>query len=385
MKLERRDVVHPDGRLFTLYGDIADSTLDALAAQPSDTGFDPSHLHRRYDRLTGAWVLVSPTRNVRPSTTTTGAGGGAMCPLCPGGPELPGPFQLAVFDNRFPSLAPDAPLVDGELLASSRGRCLVVVYTSDHVEHLSQLDRQQFADVVAVWRDRTAELWADGHDYVMAFENHGSAVGATLPHLHGQIYALDHVPPVTLTKLASHARHRVTHDECLGCRLVDDDLGSERVVYEDEHFVAAVPFAPRWPLEVHVRARSHGTGRLGDLDDEAARHLVAALSDVVGRYDGLWDFPLPYMMCVQEAPPVAFDGAADWHLHVELLPPHRNPQRLKVRASVETALGVYINDTLPESLAGLLRAVPVRELDWSGVSVPTIVRAATAHDRATAQ
>ena len=231
---------------------------------------------------------------------------------------------------------------------------MVVVYTADHVEHLSQLSRQQFADVVAVWRDRTAELWADGHDYVMAFENHGSAVGATLPHLHGQIYALDHVPPVTLTKLASHARHRVTHDECLGCRLVDDDLGSERVVYEDEHFVAAVPFAPRWPLEVHVRAKAHGIGRLGDLDDEAALHLVAALSDVVGRYDGLWDFPLPYMMCVQEAPPVAFDGADDWHLHVELLPPHRNPQRLKVRASVETALGVYINDTLPESLAGLL-------------------------------
>ena len=134
-----------------------------------------------------------------------------------------------------------------------------------------------------------------------------------------------------------------------------------------------------------MRAKAHGAGRLGDLDDEAALHLVAALSDVVGRYDGLWDFPLPYMMCVQEAPPVAFDGADDWHLHIELLPPHRNPQRLKVRASVETALGVYINDTLPESLAGLLRAVPVVEHDWSGVSVPTIVRAATAHDRAPTQ
>ncbi len=372
MRLARRDLVHPDGRQFMLYGDIADSTLDALAAQPADTGFDPSHLHRRFDRLTGAWVLVSPTRNVRPSTTTSGAGGVTTCPLCPGGPELPGPFELAVFENRFPSLSPDAPDVTGELVAASRGRCLVVVYTSEHVEHLHELTRQQFANVVAVWRDRTAELWAEGHEYVMAFENHGSAVGATLPHLHGQIYALDHVPPVTLTKLASHSRHRVTRGECLGCRLVEDDRASERVVYEDEHFVAAVPFAPRWPLEVHVRAKEHQARRLADLTDDAALDLVRALSDVVGRYDGLWGFALPYMMCVQEAPPAHLDGAGDWHLHVELLPPHRNPQRLKVRASVETALGVYINDTLPETLAASLRAVESRSGDFYGVSMPAI-------------
>jgi UDPglucose--hexose-1-phosphate uridylyltransferase len=387
--LERHEVFHPDGRQFLLYGGVDDATLKAIASQPADSGHDPSPLHRRYDRLTGAWILVSPARNVRPSTTTTGEGA-PPCPLCPGGPELPGPFGLAVFDNRYPSMSPLAPepLIpghrpdrvngDGELVRSSLGRCLVVVYTADHIEHLAELSLQQFAEVVAVWRDRTAALWAEGYDYVMAFENHGSDVGATLPHLHGQLYAFGHLPPTIATKLACHGEHRRRHGDCLGCRLVAEDLSGDRVIHANEHFVAAVPFASRWPLEVHVRARRHGTGRLGDLDGDAALDLVRALGDVVGRYDRLWDFPLPYMMCVQEAPPDRCgEGAEDWHLHVELLPPHRNPHRLKVRASVETALGTFINDTVPEQVAAELRAVEIETLDWSGVAVPAVAEIAT--------
>ena len=77
----------------------------------------------------------------------------------------------------------------------------------------------------------------------MAFENHGSDVGATLPHLHGQLYAYGHLPPVTATKLASHEHHRRAHGDCLGCRLIAEDLDSERVIHANEHFVAAIPFA----------------------------------------------------------------------------------------------------------------------------------------------
>ena len=142
--LARHEVIHPDGRQFLLYGDVDDATLAALAAQPADSGHDPSLLHRRYDRLTDAWVLVSPARNVRPSTTTTGEGA-PPCPLCPGGPELPGPFGLAVFENRYPSMSPHAPEPGGVGSGrprgrSSLGRCLVVVYTDEHVEHLADLD-----------------------------------------------------------------------------------------------------------------------------------------------------------------------------------------------------------------------------------------------------
>jgi UDPglucose--hexose-1-phosphate uridylyltransferase len=296
-----------------------------------------------------------------------------------------------VFDNRFPSLRADPGPLPAELhaapaglVAPSVGRCLVVVYTADHVEHLSELSLQEFADVVAVWRDLTNSLWAEGHEYVMAFENHGSDVGATLPHLHGQVYAFGYLPPVIATKLTAHDEHRLTHGDCLGCRLVAEDAASDRVIHANDHFVAAVPFASRWPLEVHVRARRHGLGRLGDLDDLAALDLVRALSDVVRRFDHVWGFPLPYMMCVQEAPPAASgSGAGDWHLHVELLPPHRNPQRLKVRASVETALGVFINDTVPELVAAELRATEGDDRDWSGVAVRRVEERRTAGSSAT--
>jgi UDPglucose--hexose-1-phosphate uridylyltransferase len=381
-RLERHEVAHPDGRQFLLYGDVEETTLRAIAAQQADSGHDPSLLHRRYDRLTGAWILVSPARNVRPSTTTSGEGA-PPCPLCPGGPELPGPFGLAVFENRYPSMSPHAPVPaedHGGLVARSGGTCYVVVYTSEHVEHLRDLSRQQFADVVAVWRDRSTALWQADHDYVMAFENHGSDVGATLPHLHGQLYAFGHLPPTIATKLASHDAHRTRHGDCLGCRLVAEDLDSERVIHANEHFVAAIPFASRWPLEVHVRARGHGVGRLGDLDGPAALDLVRALSDVVARYDGLWDFAMPYMMCVQEAPPARCGrGSEDWHLHVELLPPHRSRHRLKVRASVETALGTFINDTLPEDVAAELRRVEYADGagTWDGVAVPAVGEIAT--------
>jgi UDPglucose--hexose-1-phosphate uridylyltransferase len=368
--LPRHDLVHPDGRAFHVYGREGD--WDLRGHDPA-SGHAVDGLHRRFDRLTGTWVLVSPARNVRPSSTTSGAER-PTCPLCPGGAELDGGFAVAVFDNRFPALSPDAPAVgDDERLASSGGRCQVVVHTARHGEHAGDLCPGELVAVGAVLRERTAALWRAGHTYVMAFENHGAAVGATLPHQHGQIYALDHLPPAVAAKREQLGRHRGAHGTCLGCTVVSEDLAGERVLDVAEHFVAAVPFAPRWPYEVHVTARRHGIGRLGQLDDAAVLELTRLLADVVDRYAGLWGDDAPYMLCVQEAP-AGPDGdpEPDWHLHVELLPPHRNPDRLKVRASVETALGVFINDTVPERTAAELRAVAPVARSWASIAVPTI-------------
>ena len=282
------------------------------------------------------------------------------CPLCPGGPELPWPFDVAVFDNRFPSLAPSASVADDELATASTGRCQVVVYTPDHsCRSVTELSGQQLIDLVAVLRDRSSALWAEGYRYVMAFENRGATVGATLDHLHGQVYALDHLPPTIRTKLARHAEHRRDEQRCLGCTLVAEDV--DRVIVANDTFSVAVPYAARWPFEVHVRARAHGLGRLGDLTDSHVVDLAAAFRDVVARYDGLFGKDLPYMMCVQESPTTP---AGDWHLHVEFLPPNRSADLLKVRASVETALGTFINDSVPETSAARLAAVKVVSRDW---------------------
>jgi UDPglucose--hexose-1-phosphate uridylyltransferase len=364
--LRRHDLHHPDGRSFFVYG-ASSGTLDQ---QSADTGHDPAHLHRRFDLLTGTWVLISPARNSRPGGQILGPADSG-CPLCPGGPELPWPYDLAVFDNRFPSLSLLAPPVNGALMAPSTGRCQVVVYTSDHDGSVASLSPTQLVSVVAVWRDRASAVWTEGHRYVMVFENRGAAVGATLSHPHGQLYAFGHLPPITAEKVEAHQRFRSEESACLGCRLVAQEAGGPRELVHNDSWVIAVPFAARWPYEVHVRARRHGLRRLADLTDGEVVDLAAAIRTVVRRFDGLFGFELPYVMCVQESPAFEGDAASDWHLHVEFLPPHRSADRLKVRASVETSLGVFINDTLPEQGAEALRAVSVDDVVWP-TAVPLI-------------
>ena len=128
-----------------------------------------------------------------------------------------------------------------------------MAHTDRHVVRTAELPASQLAAVMAVLREQTTWLWRDGWAYVMAFENHGTEVGATLPHQHGQVYAFDHLPPVIAAKQAALERHRARVGTCLGCTLVAEDLASDRVVEVGEHFVAAVPFAARWPYAVEVR------------------------------------------------------------------------------------------------------------------------------------
>ncbi len=354
--LVRHDLLHPDGRRFHIYGRRGGT----LEGQPIT--IDDSALQLRFDLATGAWIAVSPARNTRP----TGEQRTTDCPLCPGGLELPFDYAAAVFDNRFPAFSPWAPPIHGAGLAPSTGRCEVVVYTPVHEGSLATLTPQQVARVVSVWRDRTTALWDDGHAYVMAFENRGAEIGATLSHPHGQIYAVGFVPPFVQDKVEAARDHRQRTGTCVGCALVRQDEGSDRSLSDNASFTVAVPFAPRWPFEVHVRARRHGCARLADLIDAEALDLAKALREVVNRFDGLFGIELPYMMVVQEAP----TGCDDWHLHVEFLPVHRSQDRLKVRASVETALGVFINDTVPERSAERLAGVAVPVTDWQGVGVP---------------
>jgi UDPglucose--hexose-1-phosphate uridylyltransferase len=356
---ERHDLTHPDGRSFHLYGALHGS----LDAQGADTGYEVSALHQRFDRITGQWVSYSPARNARPGGSVQPAQ--IACPLCPGGPELPFAFDAAAFDNRFPALDRLAPGVDGPWRKASIGRCQVIVYTSEHDGSMATLTPAQVAQVVALWRDRSTAQWNDGAAYVMAFENRGAEVGATLAHPHGQLYALDHLPPFVEDKVAALSGS----GPCPMCEMLADDADSERIVDENDTFMVVVPFAARWPYELSVRAKRHGLGRLGDLSAAEALDFAKAVSAVVRRYDQLFGFELPYMMTMHEAPA----GVDNWHLHCDFFPPHRSESRLKVRASVETSLGHFINDTLPEVTAARLRALTFNRGDWTGVTVPEVV------------
>ncbi len=379
--LPRHTLAHHDGRHLYVYGDLRGSLR---AAPPAGAAtYPPPELHQRFDALTAAWVAVSPARNTRPSD---GAGAvlppdGAVpaCPLCPGGVEVPFSYAAAVFENRFPTFVAAPPPVPAHPgFAASLGRCEVVLSTEAHRGSLATLPPVDVARVVAVWRDRSSALWADpDHAFVMAFENRGEAVGATLDHPHGQIYAFSTLPPLIAERVAVLARHRARAGTCLTCDVVArDDAAPQRRVGGNATFSVAVPFAARWPFEVHVRARRHGLRRLTDLQPGEGGDLAQALAEVVARYDGLYAFPLSYLMVIEEAP----EEAEDWHLAVTFLPPHRSARKLKVRASVETATGLFINDTLPEASAERLAAVAVH-LGGPPVEVPDVISTTEPRER----
>jgi len=353
--LDRHDLFHADGRRLLVYGELGGRLADGPELPATQA------IHKRLDVFTGAWVGIAPARNARPLDSAPDvetAEHAESCPFCPGGREVPFPYEAAVFDNRFPSFRPappPAPALDGTT-GPALGRCEVVLYTHRHEASFGGLSPTELARVLAVWIDRSGELWSDpAHAYVCVFENRGADVGATITHPHGQVYALDHVPPVIAAKATAHRGHRERSGNCLSCGATLADARSTRVVSANDSFVVAVPFAARWPFEIAVRARRHGLGRLSDLDPVEQRDLAVALQDVVRRYDALFGFPLPYMMVAQEAPA----DEPDWHLAFELYPPHRAPGVTKIRASVETGLGLVLNDVAPEDAAQRLAAVAV--------------------------
>ena len=371
--LERHELQHGDGRRLFLYGRRGP---DAHLPAHSAAGAWPA-LHLRHDALTDRWVAISPARNTRPQSAPVGNRAAPACPLCVGGPELPFPYEAAVFENRFPTLfadPPEPPAMDG-VTAPSRGRCEVVLYTPTHTGSLATLSALELARVVAIWADRSEALWAEReHRVVLVFENRGEDVGATLSHPHGQIYALDHLPSQIRDRVQVLHRHRERHDTCLSCEVVARDDGSvARTVASNDSFTVGVPFAPDWPFELHVRARRHGARRLTDLTDSERRDLALALRDVVRRYDRLYEAPIAYLMACQQAP-TEIDGQPvdDWHLSFEFLPPNRSAHRLKVRATVETAAGLFINDTLPEDSAAQLAAVPTGAAGADHAPIPDV-------------
>lgn len=362
----RHDLCRADGRRLFVYGDLrGDLEGDPLQASPLPA------LQQRYDALSDTWIAISPARNQRPNSALDARRSqGAACPLCPGGPEVPFSYQAAVFENRWPSFVATPPSVEDDVrLAPSLGRCEVVLYTDAHVGSLATLDGEALARVMAIWRDRSASLWADpAHALVMIFENRGEAVGATISHPHGQIYAFDRLPPFIAARTVVLERHRRSHGTCLTCQVIAaDDAAPERSIAQADAFMVAVPFAARWPFEVRIRARRHGVRRLTDLEPAEQVELTSLLREVVLRYDGLFEFELPYMMVVMEGPA----DEPDWHLSIEFLPPHRSAELTKIRASVETAAGLFINDTLPEHSAARLAAVEVERSPEQ--AVPSIV------------
>ena len=319
---------------------------------------------RRYDPISGEWRMFAGHRQDRTFLPSD-----AACPLCPTKPgqpptEIPLPaFDVVVFENRFPSLVrqPPEPAVAGTELypvAPSAGANEVVVYSDDHHLSLGDMDVARIAKVVGVWADRYAELGArDEVAYVFVFENKGVAVGVTLHHPHGQIYAYPEIPPRVRRKLDVAAAHMEAHGTCVYCDVVARErFDGVRVVAHNTSFLAFVPFAARFPYEVHVASLRHAASIL-DLTDPERLALAGVLQNVVRTYDRLFGFPLPYVMSMHQAPTDDGDHQHISHFHIEFTPLHRTAEKLKYLAGSELGAGAFITDAAPEDTAARLRAV----------------------------
>jgi len=315
----------------------------------------------RWDPTLEEWVAYATHRQDRTFLPPA-----EYCPLCPTKPggfptEVPREsYEIAVFENRFPSFAPDAPEPEekGSALtptASGRGVCEVVLYSDEHDATLAGMSEGRIRNLVEVWADRYEELGSlDFVQYVFIFENKGEAIGVTLHHPHGQIYAYPFIPPRPARELRA-AREYSSGDRCLHCDLLSQEHeDGRRIVAKGEHFSAFVPFYAHFPYEAHVYAR-RCIPSIADLNGEERVDLAHLLKRLLVGYDNLFGFSLPYMMVMHQAPTDGEDYRGVAHFHIEFYPPNRTADKLKYLASSETGAGAFIADALPEQTAATLR------------------------------
>jgi UDPglucose--hexose-1-phosphate uridylyltransferase len=348
----RTAVTLADGRELIYFDETPDA--DRSAPDRRDLPPPPPASELRYDPLLDDWVAVAAHRQTRtflPPTTE--------CPLCPSTPafstEIPAAdYDVAVFENRFPSFSSRVAGVGGTSLTpvtptrAGAGRCEVVCFTSDHNGSFAGLTPERVRTVVEAWADRTAFLnELPEVEQVFCFENRGEEIGVTLHHPHGQIYAYPYLPQRTRQHLANAT-------PSLFADILAAERGGPRVVAANDHWTAFVPAFARWPYEIHVFPNRQ-VPDLPALDDAERDAFGPVYLEVLRRLDGLFSVSMPYISAWYQAP--ARTGRDVYRLHLQVTSNRRAPGRLKYMAGSEAAMGAWVNDVPPEQAAAQLREV----------------------------
>jgi UDPglucose--hexose-1-phosphate uridylyltransferase len=354
------EMTKPDGRALRLYARRPIVCVDQAPSPHTEPTAGDSHL--RWQPLRGEWVAYAPHRQSRtflpparynPLRPTTD-------PVHP--TELPrGEYDVAVFDNLFPSLSQTARGAP-ELLVPTRpgeGHCEVVVYSQNAEASLGTLPVDHIELLLEVWGRHTELNGAtEAVKYVLPFENRGVEVGVTLAHPHGQIYSYPFVPPVPQRMLQSELAHYEGTGQVLLEELLRKEVDAgERILYQGPHAVAMVPVCARYSYEVWIAPR-RAVPYLYQLEPAVRKDLARALKTVLMKFDALWQRPFPYVLAWFQAPT---DGEPhpECHLHIELYPPYRTRDKLKYLAGTELAAGLFACDSLPEDAARQLQSVAV--------------------------
>jgi UDPglucose--hexose-1-phosphate uridylyltransferase len=329
--------------------------------------------HRRFNPLSGEWMLVSPHRLQRPWQGAVAAPALAMrpsydpqCYLCPGntraaGVRNPHYEDTYVFDNDYPALLMDTPPLefsDGVLRAEAEvGRCRVVCFSPRHDLDIASMEWPQIASVVNAWCEQYVQLGATPEiNAITIFENRGAMMGASNPHPHGQIWAQRTLPNELVKESANQRDYLASTGTCLLCAYVEQELGAqERIVYVNDDVAVIVPFWAVWPFEVLVVPRRH-VASIDLLESEERGGLARGLQQVTSRYDRLFDAPFPYTMGFHQQPT---DGAPypEWHAHAHYYPPLLRSASVRKFMVGYEMLAQPQRDITPENAAERLREV----------------------------
>ncbi len=328
--------------------------------------------HRRFNALTGEWVLVSPHRTSRPWQGQIEAQPAASIPaydpscyLCPGNLRANGernpPYEdVFAFDNDYPALRLDIAhekINEGGLLVaqSERGSCRVVCYSPRHDLTMSRMDLDEMTKVVALWQDEFRRLDALPEiGYVQIFENRGAMMGASNPHPHCQIWATQSVPDAPAKESMRQHDYRVEHGSCLLCDyLALEQKHGERIVCSNDAFVVLAPYWATWPFETLLLPRRH-IDAIDALDKTEISGFADILRQITTRYDNLFRTSFPYSMGFHQRPS---DGAAHphWHFHAHFYPPLLRSATVRKFMVGFELLGSPQRDIAPEQAAQRLR------------------------------
>lgn len=331
--------------------------------------------HRRYNPLTGDWVLVSPQRAERPwlgqvekvppeNLPTYDPD----CYLCPrnaraGGIQNPDYKGTFVFDNDFAALRPgpkiDTDPSDQSLLRTEpeSGSCRVVCFSPRHDLTLPELDLQSIEQVIGTWAAQSAELGSmDFIRSVQVFENKGTLMGCSNPHPHSQIWAQSQVPNELLKEAGSQMAYRVTHASPLLIDILEEEeRRGERMIVENEHFAALVPFWAVWPFELLLVAK-RPVAYLSDLTPAEVGSLARIMKQITTRYDNLFEISFPYSMGFHQAP--YGSHPPEWVLHAHFYPPLLRSATVRKFMVGYEMLAMPQRDITPETAAERLRDLP---------------------------